>query len=497
MLETALRAMFHTPTGLEGGAASVTSKKRRELIQTAALRQRPAIGRRKSLVDRGRQNSLGSVAEMGIGDDKLARDEVERILHSETLHHCEVLQRLLSNLAEKSRPGEADPPKEDVVLTDGSQRPTNGDSRHDATFRIQVSRLRQKLADYYRTEGLNDPIRIDLPKGHFELTWEPRGLSAEVPPLPVPTATISNRNHDDAKLRKAAVLLQVGLLVWVCAAVTIALGAYSWLRPWSAKATNISAVSDWTPELEDLWGPFVVSSRPLIVAIEDPLFVELRVGSGVYYRDRSLNNWKDVSTSPAIAALRGALNNPEIGPSQSYTAFGEVDAAFLVGKLLGSHVRNFSLVKASEVTLRQLGDNNVLFVGIQNLFFNDQVSALPIEPQLLPVQGGIRNQSPKPGEPALFADQHSAQGDVVYALVTHVPGPLGSNEVGSLTSNRSGGYVAAVQWLTNPRLARVLVDKLKQASDGRMPHYYQVLLKVKFKDDVPTETTCVLVRELR
>jgi hypothetical protein len=30
-----------------------------------------------------------------------------------------------------------------------------------------------------------------------------------------------------------------------------------------------------------------------------------------------------------------------------------------------------------------------------------------------------------------------------------------------------------------------------------MPRYYQVILKVKFEDDVPTETTYVLSRELR
>jgi hypothetical protein len=43
----------------------------------------------------------------------------------------------------------------------------------------------------------------------------------------------------------------------------------------------------------------------------------------------------------------------------------------------------------------------------------------------------------------------------------------------------------------------MLVAKLKQASGGQMPRYYQVLLKVKFRDDIPTETTYVLSRELR
>ena len=49
---------------------------------------------------------------------------------------------------------------------------------------------------------------------------------------------------------------------------------------------------------------------------------------------------------------------------------------------------------------------------------------------------------------------------------------------------------------TDPNLAQVLVATLKKASEGQMPRYYQVLLKVKFRDDIPTETTYVLSREI-
>jgi len=56
------------------------------------------------------------------------------------------------------------------------------------------------------------------------------------------------------------------------------------------------------------------------------------------------------------------------------------------------------------------------------------------------------------------------------------------------------GYVAAVRWLTDPSFARQLVPRLEQSAGGKMPRYYQVLLEVKFKDNVPTETTYVLSR---
>ena len=156
--------------------------------------------------------------------------------------------------------------------------------------------------------------------------------------------------------------------------------------------------------------------------------------------------------------------------------------------------------QTSQLSFQQLANNNVLFIGVQNLFFDEKLQEMPLAPQLAPVLEGVRDAHPRPGEPELFADQYSTapnEQGFVYALVTHLPGPLGSNDVESFTSNRSAGYVGAMEWFTDPSFARVLVTKLKETTGGRMPRYYQVLLKVKFKDDVPVETTYVLGRELR
>ncbi len=85
---------------------------------------------------------------------------------------------------------------------------------------------------------------------------------------------------------------------------------------------------------------------------------------------------------------------------------------------------------------------------------------------------------------------------MVYALVTHFPGPLGSNDVEGVTSSRSTSYVAAVKAFTDPDFVRPLVAKLKRSCGGRLAAYYQVLLRVEFNDEVPTEITHVLARQL-
>jgi hypothetical protein len=282
--------------------------------------------------------------------------------------------------------------------------------------------------------------------------------------------------------------------------VGIAIGAsFYWLRPAKAKASTAAYPTGWDADMEALWQPFIATKRPLIVAIEDPLFVELNGNPGVYYRDKQLNDWNSVATSQTMAAVKRATKSTSIRPSRYYTAYGEVEASFLVAKLLGPRLQNLTMVKTSNLSLQQLADNNVLFIGVQNLFFTEQTQAAPIEAPLLQVPEGIRNLHPGPNEPSLFVDQYStapSEQGVAYALITHFPGPMGGNDVESFTSFRSAGYVAAVKAFTNPEFVKPLVAKLKESCGGHMPAYYQIVLKVKFKDDVPTEITFVLAREL-
>jgi hypothetical protein len=448
---------------------------------------------------------------MPVADEKAVLEQVDRVLQSEELRGSEVLCRLLKFLMDKHVSGEADDLKEYIVAIDGLGKPASYDPRHNSAVRIQARRLRQKLADYYCTHGTNDPIVIDVPKGGFKLQFSHRASStavthplpfevnadvAELTPVYVPPDPPAPKGPVKAFSSQfsSSMLLRLGLVI------ALAIGWFLGAKPWRVTATNSPSSVLWCPALEELWSPILNSSRPLVVVIEDPLFVEIRHGAGIYYRDKSINSWARVVNSTVFTTLRRSLNNPDIQASQYYTAFGEANASFQVGKLLGPRKQNLFLLKASDVTWQQLADNNILFVGVQNVFFHEQMQAMPIDVQFLPVAEGIRNLHPRQGEPAIFADQYSmapSEAGVAYALVTHLPGPLGGTEVESFASGRSGGYVAAVQSFTDPQFAHLIVENLKKVAQGKMPRYYQVVLRVKFQNAVPIETKFVLSRQLQ
>jgi hypothetical protein len=416
------------------------------------------------------------------------RKQVDAILHSETLRGSEALRHLLKFLAEKTFSGEADSLKEYTVAIDALQKPPTYNPQHDSTVRIQVSRLRQKLGDYYRTEGRSDPFVVDIPKGRFKVTFELRpAIAVDSPPVVPQRPVESSRNALTILL---AVML-VAAIVWA---------SYSTIRLRRVEAIASMNVIDhpvWTPEIQKVWSPFFDNSRPLILGVEDPLFMELQVGDGIYYRDRAIDDWGKLIGTRAVTGLRQLLSNPAAQPSHYYTTLGEVSAAFLVGKLSVSKQQNLSIVRASELSWQQLADNNILIVGKES-FFDAQIRAMPLHPPFFPNDKGIENSNPRPGEPTVFADQYSgapAEEGEIYALVTRLPGAAEKGEFASFVSNRAAGYVGALQWFTDPQSAKILLSKLTN-SKGQFPKYYQVVLKIKFKDEVPTEISYVLSREL-
>jgi hypothetical protein len=184
-------------------------------------------------------------------------------------------------------------------------------------------------------------------------------------------------------------------------------------------------------------------------------------------------------------------------PSHYYAPVGEVSAAFLLGRFLGPRVPAFSLSVVRDLSWQQLASHNVIYVGA-SVFFTDRFDGLPAAIDLDYVPGGgIHNAHPAPGELAVYPEQYqnASESGELYAIVTHVPGPSGSGDVTSFTSMRTPSRLGAVQWFTDAAGAGELVGKMKNSA-GQMPRYYQVLLRVKFKDSVPTQTSYVLHHDL-
>src|ERR1700730_2231005 len=66
----------------------------------------------------------------------------------------------------------AQPVSEFAIATEALGRKPNFDPKTDATVRVHISRLRQKVKEFYDGEGKNCPVRISIPLGGHELNVE-------------------------------------------------------------------------------------------------------------------------------------------------------------------------------------------------------------------------------------------------------------------------------------------------------------------------------------
>jgi Tol biopolymer transport system component len=164
-------------------------------------------------------------------DEKLAKRAcLERLLASPEFAQSGRLATLLRFLAENALEPGASPLKETVIGTEVFGREPGYDPKIDSVVRTEVRRLRLKLAEYYNGSGANDALRIDIPKGAYQVVFtEPVAAAAETPLLVAPAA--GGAPPGSSRIR-AGLLAVVGLAV----CVALVLFANRW-RDSGAKGT--------------------------------------------------------------------------------------------------------------------------------------------------------------------------------------------------------------------------------------------------------------------
>jgi hypothetical protein len=379
--------------------------------------------------------------------------QIQRLVSSKTFKTSEVHRNLLTYLAEKSLSGEAQNLKEYTVGLDVFGKPSTYDPRQESVVRMHVGRLRQKLTEYYRSEGVEDPVVVDLPKGGFALTFAARPVVAEpeAPPPPVAARTISHREIT------LAALLAIALVVAGYFAVQLLKVQQT------SGAPAVAAAPPWTPALQELWSPLLSSDRPLMVTL---------------------------ATGPAGST----------GASSSVTGVGTANAAFLLGQFLGQRKHNVFPIRSDLLSMGEIAMGDVIFVG--STVGKPQIQAIPpIDPAFILTPDGVKIVKPAPGEQAFLKDEmvKGVQGaqdvEESHALISNLPGLYGNGSILYLEGNQVASVMGAVQALTDADLARQLVARLKTPS-AKLPRYYQVVLRVRAMDETPVDISYVSHREL-
>ncbi len=95
------------------------------------------------------------------------RAQRDRILASKLFALSNRLKAFLAYIINAELEDRADTLKEFTLGIDVFEKDESFDPGIDSIVRVEASRLRSKLREYYDGEGQDDPVRIDIPKGHY------------------------------------------------------------------------------------------------------------------------------------------------------------------------------------------------------------------------------------------------------------------------------------------------------------------------------------------
>jgi serine/threonine-protein kinase len=107
------------------------------------------------------------------------RQQLDRILADSAFSGASRRSRLLRYLVEQALEDRPEGLKESVIATEVFERAPDYDPQIDSVVRVEIGRLRDRLAEYYVKAGPEEPVHIEIPRGGYRPIFVFRELAPQ------------------------------------------------------------------------------------------------------------------------------------------------------------------------------------------------------------------------------------------------------------------------------------------------------------------------------
>ena len=400
--------------------------------------------------------------------------QIEKIANSSLLHGSESLCKLLRYLGRTAVDHPGTHLKEYQIATEVFGRSAEFDPQLDSTVRVQVGRLRQKLHEYYSSEGTADAVVVDLPKGSYALGFHHREPTPVRQEVEMQTVSLAQGAQSPRKWALAVTVLSLLLAGAIAIIVAQRVGGN---RNAAAEASETFS----PPALRLFWKPFLVGAEEPWVVFSNASFVG-RPETGMRYLD------------PARDMQAKTLDH--------YTGVGEVLAVHELDHVFATLHRQLRVKRGSLLSLDDVKNNDLIFVGspAENLTLRDIPGTSEFVFRRLadgPRKGDLAIVSvhPQPGEAQQFlGTPNNMQLTDDYSVIALVKGLNPSRSVLILAGTTTLGTQAAVEYVCRQSSVERLLLRLSVSPNGEVEPF-EAVLHAKVTRGVPIESELVALRK--
>ena len=417
------------------------------------------------------------------------RELLERVLRSGTFATSATLRAFLQYIGENAIASRFDAIKEQAIGARVLGRKADYDPAEDNIVRVRARQLRQKLDDYFRNEGENEPVIILIPKGHYIPVFQTReedGPNDQNSPSP-DLFSVSKKESPLSLPRKNTEHWRdfplLNLLPWLIAAgCACALTVLLWTHKGTANAPAVDGAVRTNIPL-GVWAQmFPRHEEEVTVVIADAGFA---LWQDITQRELNLGAYLSRSYLQASASSPGF---EEIA-TRRYTSPADLTLSLRISeiaKALGGRVR---IQFARNVNVHDIGNGNLILLGSRrsNPWLELYEPSMNFVLSYPPGQKGpaFLNRSAKPGEAGLYsmpspleilgAESKSTDS---YGVAAFFPQPSGHGTVAIFEGLSMEGTEAAGEFVANRDRFSTLLQRIRLNNDAPVKPF-EALLKLK------------------
>ena len=204
--------------------------------------------------------------------------QLDKILASRCFEQAQRASRFLRFAVEQTLAGQGERLKGYTIAVEAFDRTPDFDAQSDPLVRVEAGRLRRRLIEYYATEGKDDPIRIELPRGGYAVAWRyAQAVHGNDPLATAPGAATPTVARSRRRWRRVRTLVFASVTLIAFAIIWLQQREFSRLAP-STTPTLAETVAQGRPPVvvlpfEDLSGD--PRARSLAHAMTEEVLVKL------------------------------------------------------------------------------------------------------------------------------------------------------------------------------------------------------------------------------